>query len=66
MRCPRCGANLVIAKKSDVFITVKKGKIYAQPIVEIDLDVQTKTINHVKVICPVCNTTLKEQKVGEV
>ena len=66
MKCPKCGANLVVAKKSDVFITVKKGKIYAQPIVEIDIDMQTETVNNVRAVCPVCGNILKEKKTNEV
>jgi len=66
MKCPKCGANLVIAKKSDVFITVKRGRIYAQPIVEIDIDMQTETVNNVRAVCPECGYILREKKTNEV
>jgi len=66
MKCPKCGARLVISKSSDVFITAKRGRIYAQPIVEIDIDMQTKTVNHVRVVCPICGYILREQGINGV
>ena len=61
MKCPKCGA-VILPKKGDKFILIRRSRIHAEFILAIDIDMQKMKTIKAEAICPICGGVLKEIK----
>ena len=58
MKCPKCGA-VILPKKGDKFVLIRRCRIHAEFIIAIDIDMNKMKTIKAKAICPICGNVLK-------